>query len=80
MLIPAFCPCCIGNNKLPASRRLQPYTRDRDLWDHLETHLEEFSWPGECPHHLCSLPLKDETSFLYHMSNVHSLRTSPHIQ
>lgn len=76
---PAFCPFCMGDNRLPASSRWCSWTREAKLWSHLESHLEASRWPLKCPHPLCSLHLHNETSFLYHLSDVHSLRMSPHM-
>ena len=76
---PAYCPFCIGDNRLAASSRWISWTREAKLWRHLQSHLEASHWPLICPHPLCSLTLNDETSFLYHLSDVHSLRMSPHI-
>ena len=77
---PAFCPYCMGDNRLPASSRWTSWTREAKLWSHLELHLESSRWPLECPHPLCSLQLDDETLFLYHLSDVHSLRMSPNVK
>lgn len=48
------------------------------MWAHLQTHSEASRWPLRCPHPLCSLDLQDETSFLYHLSDIHGLKTSSH--
>ena len=69
----------MGDNQLPALSRWISWTRDAKLCSHLESHLESSRWPLECPHPLCSLQLHDETLFLYHLSDVHSLRMSPNI-
>ncbi len=76
---PAFCPFCMGDNRLHVSSRWTSWTREAKLWSHLESHLDASRWPLECPHPLCSLQLLDETLFLYHLSDVHSLRISPHM-
>lgn len=69
----------MGDNRLSASLRWCSWTREAKLWSHLESHLEASGWPLKCPHPLCSLHLNDETLFLYHLSDVHSLRMSPHM-
>ena len=66
----------MGNSKLPASLRWQSWTRDILFWRHLEPHLEEACWPSKCPHPLCNLQLDNEESFIFHLSDVHSLKTS----
>lgn len=68
---------CMGNNRLPISSRWTSWTREAKSWSHLQSHLEASRWPLECPHPLCSLQLHDETLFLYHLSDVHSLQVSP---
>lgn len=77
---PAFCPFCVGDDKLPASSRWSSWTREAKLWSHLRTHLGVSHWPLNCPHPSCSLKLQDESSFLFHLSDVHSLRMSPHMR
>ena len=77
---PAFCPFCIGDNRLSASSRWSSWTREAKLWSHLQSHLEASRWPLACPHPLCSLVLNNEISFLYHLSDVHSLRMGPYVK
>ncbi|KAN0085537.1 hypothetical protein V8E54_002004 [Elaphomyces granulatus] len=75
---PAYCPFCLNEATPSASSRLQSWSRDRDLWDHLEAHIEKSLWPSSCPHPLCDLQLNDEESFYYHLSDIHSLRRCGH--
>lgn len=77
---PTFCPFCIGDNQLSPSFRYASWTREAKLWSHLQAHLEASSWPLVCPHPLCSLALNNEKLFLYHLSDVHSLRVSPYVK
>lgn len=77
---PAFCPFCMGDNRLDAASRWNSWTRETKLWSHLQSHLDASHWPLKCPHPLCSQQLNDETSFLYHLSDVHSLRLSPRVK
>lgn len=79
LVCPAFCPFCMGNNRLNASSRWSSWTREAKLWSHIQSHLEASHWPLRCPHPLCSLQLTDEISFLYHLSDVHSFRISSQI-
>ena len=78
LIRPAFCPFCLGNRKEAASRRCQSWTREAKLWTHLQTHFGKTHWPLRCPHPLCDLQLQDETSFFYHLSDVHVLKMSPY--
>ena len=75
LLRPFFCPFCIGNTVLPAASRCKSWTREEKLREHLEAHLDIARWPLRCPHPLCSLHISDEGTFLYHLSDSHSLRT-----
>lgn len=81
LLRPAFCPFCLGDNQpaASASARWNFWTREAQLRDHLRRHLAKSRWPLNCPHPLCTLQLNNETLFLYHLSDVHSLRTSLHM-
>ena len=77
---PAFCPFCLGDDQLPASSRWNSWTREAKLWSHLGAHLATMCWPRKCPHPLCSLELESETSFLYHLNDIHSLQMSASLQ
>ena len=81
LLHPAFCPFCLGGNQpaVSASARWNSWTREAQLRGHLQQHLQTFRWPLQCPHPLCVLQLDDEKSFLYHLSDVHSLQISLHM-
>lgn len=77
MVRPAFCPFCIGNESLPASIRLVSFARDMTPVQHLQPHMSNCIWPLRCPHPLCHLPIRDKTSFCYHLDDVHSLKIRP---
>lgn len=77
LLRPCLCPFCIGNNLLPAASRWKSWTREDKFWSHLESHLDISRWPLQCPQPLCSLQVDDQSSFLYHLGDVHSLQMSP---
>ena len=77
---PAFCPFCLGDQKLPAQRRLASWTREAKLWSHLGPHLQVARWPLTCPHPLCDLQLNDERLFLFHLRDTHDLRISQYLQ
>ena len=82
LLHPASCPFCLGGNHpaVSASARWNSWTREAQLRDNLQQHLEVSRWPLQCPHPLCALQLDDERSFLNHLSDVHSLQISLHIK
>ena len=77
LIRPGFCPFCIGNDRLDASSRLGSWTREPQLRSHLEVHLKGASWPRKCPFPLCNLEFADKRLFLYHLSDVHSLKAGP---
>lgn len=74
LLRPGFCPFCVGDKTLDASCRLESWTRENQLRSHIESHLRKAHWPCHCPFPLCNIRLTDETSFLYHLNDVHGFR------
>jgi hypothetical protein len=75
---PGYCPFCIRETALPASKRLESWTRDHKLWSHVSEHLEECRWPRVCPHPLCDTSLKDAAALQYHLVDEHGFsRTCP---
>lgn len=75
---PGSCPFCLGNDTLPASRRLESWTRDHKLWSHVNNHLEGQPWPLACPHPLCDILIPNDTELLYHFVDDHGFsRTRP---
>lgn len=34
---------------------MNSWIRDRKLWEHMNAHMNEYSWPRACPHLLCEL-------------------------
>ena len=76
LIIPGYCPFCLGDERLSASERMQSWARSNELRDHLEDHIHAASWPLSCPHPRCSAELKSETSFRYHLSDVHDILNS----
>lgn len=75
---PGYCPFCISETTLPASKRLESWTRDHKLWSHVNEHLEECRWPRECPHPLCDTSLRDAAALQFHFVDEHGFsRTYP---
>jgi hypothetical protein len=71
---PAYCPFCLARSDFPTPKRLESWTRDRKLWEHIsEQHLTECQRPGQCPHPLCDTTLNDYTAFEFHIENYHGL-------
>ena len=55
---PGYCPLCLGEPGLLASKQLKPWSRDHKLWGHIDDeHLAHRRWPLVC--RLCDVPLKD---------------------
>ena len=55
---------------------MQSWIRDGALWNHVETHLGERSWPTMCPHPLCGVQTADAQVLRYHFIDAHSLSRS----
>ena len=70
---PGFCPFCLGNATLPATRRLESWTRDRKMWGHIREHLVGRQWPSRCPHPLCDISLEDEAGLSFHFADEHRI-------
>lgn len=78
LIRPAYSPFLLGS-KLPAARRLQSWSRDFDLWKHVNDELEGRRWPMPCPHPLCDdITLSDDRDLRFHFVDDHELpRTRP---
>ena len=75
---PGHCPFCLGDEALPATRRLDSWSRDHKLWIHVNEHVRGLSWPTICPHPYCSSSLDNETSLQFHFIDEHGFsRTRP---
>lgn len=77
---PGYCPFCLANDKtLTGPERLQSWTRDHQLWGHVEEHLKVGRWPRECPHPLCGTSVfEDAAAFRFHLVDEHQFsRTRP---
>lgn len=78
LIRPGYCPFCLGNEALPACERLESWTRDYNLWSHVNEHLKGRKWPCPCPHPLCDLSFEDETKLQFHFMDEHGFgRTRP---
>ncbi|MCJ1426427.1 hypothetical protein MMC29_004330 [Sticta canariensis] len=75
---PGYCPFCLGREALPANQRMESWSRDHRLWNHVNDHLRGCCWPLTCPHPSCDSSLEDEASFQFHMIDEHRFsRTRP---
>jgi hypothetical protein len=64
---PSYCPFCMSDPELFASKRLESRTRDHKLWSHANEHFGKCRWPRVCPYPLCDTTLKDAASFQFHL-------------
>lgn len=72
-LRPGYCPFCMSDPDLPASKQVESWTRDHKLWSHIIEHVTECRWPCACPHPLCDIGLKDAAPMLCHLVDEHGL-------
>lgn len=70
---PAFCPFCLGNEKLSASKRRISFIKDAIVWNYLRLYLGAYKWPRACPYPQYKSYFKDETLFLYYLSDIYYL-------
>jgi hypothetical protein len=75
---PAYCPFCLAGMGKPAGERLQSWSRDHALWQHIESHIEGRAWPLACPHHASAPILRDDKELQFHLIDEHGCsRTRP---
>jgi hypothetical protein len=68
---PGFCPFHIGNEKWSAARRLQSWSRDFDLWTHVNDEIKGRCCPMSCPYPLCDVLLEDHRALQFHFIDEH---------
>ena len=78
---PAYCPDCLGRENLPVDQRMISWTRDHKLWEHMNAHMNEYSWPRACPHLICKREaslqkivapqFENEEKFQFHLIDEH---------
>jgi hypothetical protein len=83
LIRPAYCPDCLSREALPACKRMNSWIRDHQLWEHMNAHMNKYSWPHACPHLLCkreaSAPqFKNNEELQFHLIDEHGFsRTRP---
>jgi len=50
---PGYCQFCLGDGALPVTKRLESWTRDHQLWNHVNDHIQTCSWAITYPHPNC---------------------------
>ena len=68
---PGYCPFCLSDPASPASKRLESWTRDHKLWNHVNIHLGQCRWPRVCPHPLCDALANDGVALQFHFMDEH---------
>lgn len=70
---PGYCPFCMGDldPAVPAFRRLESWTRDHKLWNHVQEHLGQCGWPCACPRPLCDTSSLDAGALQFHFVDEH---------
>jgi hypothetical protein len=71
LVCPGYCPFCLGDESLEASQRLESWSRDHKLWNHINDHLQGCQWPIICRHPSCDTSCDNETSFQFHLIDSH---------
>jgi hypothetical protein len=62
----------LGSTTKPAAYRLQSWSRDFDLWAHVNEELRGGRWQMRCPHPLCDIRLEDERDLQFHFIDDHA--------
>lgn len=73
LIRPGYFPFRLGDESLPASKRLEPWVRDRKLWGHISSHITQCRWPTQCPYPLCDLERKYEVELQFHFMDDHGI-------
>jgi hypothetical protein len=73
---PGYCPDCLGDESLPAAKRLTSWVRDHSLWKHINEHARHVVWPAVCRHLLCDDLIADEYAYWQHLVDNHGLSRS----
>lgn len=77
IISPGHCPFCLNNEQVSASNRLQAWTRNYLLMEHLENHIKKICWFNfKCPHPLCNTQVDNLDLFRHHLSDIHGLTRS----
>ena len=75
---PGYCPFLVGAETEAAARRLQSWSRDFDLWTHVNDEITGRRRPMSCPHPLCDVLLEDDRGLQFHFIDDHGFsRTRP---
>jgi hypothetical protein len=72
---PAYCPFCLWDLERPAEERLQYWSRNGHLRDHIESqHVPKMRWPTTEPLCGCSQTFQDEREIRRHLHDAHGLK------
>ena len=75
---PGYSPFRLGKKEESAAYRLQSWSRDFDLWIHVNDEVDGRRWPILCPHPLCDILLKGDRDLQFHFIDDHGFsRTRP---
>ena len=75
---PGYSPFRLGKKEESATYRLQSWSRDFDLWVHVNDEIEGRRWPILCPHPLCDILLIGDRDLQFHFIDDHGFsRTRP---
>ncbi|CEJ58338.1 hypothetical protein PMG11_06997 [Penicillium brasilianum] len=72
---PAYCPFCLWDINQPAEERLQYWSRNGHLKEHIESqHLPKLLWPTIEPVCGCSQTFQNEREIRHHLHDTHGLK------
>jgi hypothetical protein len=72
---PAYCPFCLWDLNRPAEERLQHWSRNGHLREHIESqHVPKLPWPTTEPVCGCSQTFQDEREIRHHLHDTHGLK------
>lgn len=77
VISPGSCPLCLSNEQLSPSKRLQAWTRNYLLMQHVNRHIEEIiDFEFRCPRPFCDEQMYNRDLFRQHLNDIHGLTRS----
>lgn len=73
-----FCPFCLGNKKLPPSKRMVQFFISLPEWhNHVEAHLSQLNSNFKCEHPGCLVDFGSTEELIYHLIDTYCWRPRP---
>ena len=71
------CMFCYHDSALLVTARVRTFSRTSTMWDHVDAHLLDASWPMSCPYRGCGEKCTSKMNFKYHAYSSHGVVLRP---